>query len=324
VEPREVNIDSNMHMEFIPFQEFAKVLETVFKKADEKRPNVGFIVPHGVERCHLRDEFCAQRVSSEGCGDSYIFHHCRFKLEFRPGQVLRIQMHARPDRGTITPYVQLFHVCENFNLCLPHLEDPVDIFAKYVTKSIRNRTFSSVHEYQTTWLPIVAMETATSSVGSEETIIVDNVSVKLFKTSMGTLGKFELDSKFCDFRQIEIGGRSVDRLDKMNSNESAFEKCSYHGSLDYLCIRHTPLNYDHYSMFCPASVWVGHALVKKVKQLKSSNPSKRSRKKAVDPYGGSVVVTFKLRPNSIPPPAHLFERTFTATVEIIVKSEVDR
>ncbi|XP_071117015.1 3'-5' exoribonuclease HELZ2-like [Haliotis cracherodii] len=313
--PEQFNIllDENMHTEKIPFQDFAQKLKKVFDTSGRQE-----VIPA------MGDMFVSQRrgekrLAHEKYGDISVCHFYGFRLTFYSGQIVKVQVHAEPDRGMLTPYVQLFHVCENYDLCLTHLDDPVHTFAEYVMQPFRHRKYRFIQEYQETWLPVVRMESATNSVGSEETIVIHNVKTLMRNYGHRLIGRLILDAKFCDFRQIEIGGKGVDRMAKMKGGESSFDLPSSDSSLDYLCIRHTPSDYDPSSMFSPASVWVGHALIKKVK-LKKPKGSIAGN----DPHAGSVQITFEMRPNSIPPPPSLIDQEFDAAAEIILKSQVDR
>ncbi|XP_067677521.1 3'-5' exoribonuclease HELZ2-like [Haliotis asinina] len=306
-------LDENMHTEEVPFQDFAKALKDAFHASGRRE-----VVPD------IKDMSVSQRrgekmLADEKYGDMSVCHFYGFRLIFYSGQVLKVQVHAEPERGMLTPYVQLFHVCANYDLCLTHLDDPVHTFAEYVTQPFRNRQFKYIDEYQETWLPVVRMESAFNSIGSEDTIVIDNVKTLIRNCNQRLIGRLILDAKFCDFRQIEIGGKGVDRMAKMKAGESSFDIPCNDASLDYLCLRHTPRDYDPSSMFSSASVWVGHALIKKVKLKKP-----KSRTADSDPHAGTVVIAFEMRPNSVPPPPILIDQEFPAAAEILVKSQIDR
>ncbi|XP_046567928.1 LOW QUALITY PROTEIN: helicase with zinc finger domain 2-like [Haliotis rubra] len=348
-ESRRSLIDSNLHTTDIPSFQFAQFLKGVFKMSEEEEYTaissteglqklVPGLIPsakhseeeedtaisstEGLQRLvpGLRSLVPSAKHSEEGTrrlvssGSGLAWHYIEFSLSFSPGQVVRVQIHAAPDRGLPAPYVQLFHICDNFDLCLTHMDDPVAIFAKYVSVPVKDRKFRCIEEYQNGWLPVLEMESATSSVGSEQTIVIDDAEVTIVKKNLkgniiyvGTIG---LDPKFCDSRQIEIGGKSVEMLEKMKLGESSFSNLNY-ASLDYLCIRHA-VDKD-------SSVWVGHAIVRKVKLKKPVG-----RYVDIDPDAGTVIVTFELRRNSPQPPSMLMGKPFGATVEIIPKSQADR
>ncbi|XP_046567930.1 LOW QUALITY PROTEIN: helicase with zinc finger domain 2-like [Haliotis rubra] len=313
----DVQIDSNMHTVHIQLSDFAKLLQAVFEDS-QKICSVAKTLSRKGERCYLNGTG-VQKVAAADCSETLdISHHCRFSFNFTPGQILKVQMHATADQGVLTPYVQMFQVCENLNLCLGHWYDPVDIFAKYVKRSVRNCEFTSTKDYQRTWLPLLEMESATGAVGSEGSIILKNLNVRLERIADSILGWFSLDSAFCDACTIEIDGKTVDRLTKVKSGETPFDNIPKHGSLEYICIRYTPNEYQkNSSIFEDSSVWIGHAVIKKIRK-------KGDQTKSTDDHYGQIIATFQMMPNSISPPQHLLRTTFSALVEIIFKTEVDR
>ncbi|XP_046567929.1 LOW QUALITY PROTEIN: helicase with zinc finger domain 2-like [Haliotis rubra] len=313
--PEQFNIllDENMHTEEMPLPDFAKALKEIFNASGTKE-----VVPN-IKDTSVSHRRGVKMLADEKYGDMSVCHFYGFRLIFYSGQVLKVQVHAEPEMGMLTPYVQLFHVCANYDLCLTHLEDPVHTFAEYVMQPFRNRHFRIIEEYQETWLPVVRMESALNSVGSKYTIVIDNVNTLIRNCNQRLIGRLILDAKFCDFRQIEIGGKGVDRMAKMKAGESPFKMPCNDASLDYLCLRHTPRDYDPSSMFSSASVWVGHALIKKVKLRKPKGSIAGS-----DPHAGTVVIAFEMRPNTIPPPPNLIDQEFQAAAEIILKSQIDR
>ncbi|XP_046355409.2 helicase with zinc finger domain 2-like isoform X1 [Haliotis rufescens] len=309
----EVTIDSNMHTVHIQISDFAKLLKAVFENPDRISSVTRTLSPKG-EHCYLNGTG-VQKVVADCCEAWNINHHCRFGFNFSQGQMLRVQMHATADQGSLTPYVQMFQVCEDLNLCLSHWHDPVDTFAKYVKRSVRNREFTSTKDYQRTWLPLVEMESATGAVGSEGTIILKNLNVRLERKNDLIYGCFSLNSAFCDACTIEIDGKNFEAIQKMKTGESPFDDIPKHGSLEYICIRYTPNDFQRKScIFEDSCVWIGHAVIKKIrKDIKSPRDDH-----------GQIRTTFQLMPNSIPPPRHLLGKEFSALVEIIFKSEVDR
>ncbi|XP_067677519.1 3'-5' exoribonuclease HELZ2-like [Haliotis asinina] len=313
----EVTIDSNMHTVHIQLSDFAKLLKAVFEDSQKICSFAKTLTRKG-ERCHLNGsgvQKVAEAVSSETLD---ISHHCRFSFNFTQGQILKVQMHATAHQGVLTPYVQMFQVCENLNLCLSHWYDPVDIFAKYVKRSVRNCEFTSTKDYQRTWLPLLEMESATGAVGSDGSIILQNVSVRLERLADLILGCFSLESTFCEACTIEIDGKTFDRLPKVKAGETPFDNIPKHGSLEYICIRYTPNEYQkNGTIFEDSSVWIGHAVIKKVRR-------KEDQTKSPDDQAGQILATFQMMPNSIPPPQNILGTTFSAVVEIIFKTEVDR
>ncbi|XP_071119501.1 3'-5' exoribonuclease HELZ2-like isoform X2 [Haliotis cracherodii] len=321
-------IDSNIHTMYVPSAEFAQFLEAVFERSEEN--DSGRSCTEGEERLVSSGDSLnipsaiflrTGKQSLVPSGQDELASHCsEFSYSFCPGQVVRVQTHAAPDRGVPAPYVQLFHICDNFDLCLTHMDDPVVTFAEYVTVPVKGRNIRCIDEYQNAWLPVLEMESATSSVGGEETVVIDDAEVTIIKKRLGRktvyLGTISLDPKFCDNRQIAIGGKSVDWLEEMKLGESNFSNLNY-AALDYLCIRHKLQDKDLTDS--TSSIWVGHAIVKKVKLKKP-----RGRYVDIDPDAGTVIVTFELRPNSRRPPNMLIGEPFGATLEIIPKSQADR
>ncbi|XP_046355461.2 helicase with zinc finger domain 2-like [Haliotis rufescens] len=343
-------VDPHQHVCYVDTQTWAKMLKLVFSKDDKAlKKMLNRLSPEGqdpLNRTPVRD-----MVTSENGDGTINFHHCKFTLCFSPGRVIRVQMVAKPDRGLLTPKVRLFHVCKNLNLCLSHKEDPVGVLSKYATEST-NKTIESIVEYQRTWLPLLEMDAVMTAATNEENVIINNVTIDIKQSPMKTYtGSFTLQGTFMRERCIEFGGKSIDKLKEGDDSlvDTGMRKVS---SIDYLCIRcpipqttnapvemqhaivtdeketesprktksskkqkkgkkETEHNLDISNSDTDSYTWVGHAQILKV------------RRRGKDANSDRVDIRFSLNSNSGPVPECLLTKA-SGTVEIIMKSEVDR
>ncbi|NXF53866.1 HELZ2 Helicase, partial [Oceanites oceanicus] len=133
-------------------------------------------------------------------------HYMELSLELSAGDVLQFQLTADVCRGFLVPFVQLWCVTPGFDVCLQHMEKPIDCFTAYTTLPSKNK-YKHATEYSKIWMPISAMESASCAVAENDSIVLHDVKITWAKqrTSKGQLqGSFLLTKKFLDECSIEV------------------------------------------------------------------------------------------------------------------------
>ncbi|KAM6163902.1 3'-5' exoribonuclease HELZ2 [Rhynchocyon petersi] len=139
-------------------------------------------------------------VTRSPCG-----HLVEVVRELGPGDVLQMQLTASLHRGILAPALQLWTVAPGLSLCLQHSEQPGDCFAGCAARPAPDR-FASVDQYINVWGPFCALESATSSVAENDSIILQQVTVNWDeeRTPQGQLqGSFYLDNTFLQDHNLE-------------------------------------------------------------------------------------------------------------------------
>ncbi|NWV53473.1 HELZ2 Helicase, partial [Daphoenositta chrysoptera] len=133
-------------------------------------------------------------------------HYMELTLELSAGDALRFQLTTDVSRGFLVPFVQLWCVTPGFDVCLQHMEKPIDCFSAYATLQSKD-TYKSTAEYNKVWMPMSAMESAVCAVAENDSIVVHDVKIKWAKqrTSKGQLqGSFVLKKKWLEECSIEV------------------------------------------------------------------------------------------------------------------------
>jgi hypothetical protein len=268
-----------------------------------------------------------QQKENAGCGALLL--PVQYKREFKQGQVVQLQMSAKPCKGVLTPVVEVLQLARNASLCTQHISDPVMSLTSQATRSTRQHNFtcSSFTEYHRAWMPLLEMEAAVGACDCDGGVIIDNVRVvfKSEKTSSGGAifkGSAKLSAAFCFNRCIELGGKSVESIQQEAiQSERAFP-------LDYLCLRYTCKTEPSDSLVRSGLLkkstlsetadshhytWLAHASL--------VNVAHRRRKTTE----GTLEITFILSPSSpLPPPELVSGNGDKLTLEILPKSQLDR
>ena len=263
----------------------------------------------------------ADSMSSEMGGGMVSYHPVQYQRVYKRGQIVQIQMSAEPNKGMLKPRVDILHTANNACVCKQHLSNPVLTFTQFATRPTRDQEFSTYREYVKAWMPLLEMEACVGAVRNTGGFVINNVPVSMkSRTSSSMLyrGSFSLTAQFCASRHISIGGKTV------TSTGEVKDRCHNIFPLDYLCLR--------YWMPCSSAVisrvkqsevseavdkdftWLAHASVVHVAH---------QGQEAED--GGHLVVSFVLSPTSPEPPPQLLEKGGARmTIELLLKSDVDR
>lgn len=279
-------------------------------------------------------------------GDNNEIRSCFFQAQFSPGQVLQVQMSAKPSRGLLSPQLDLVQLTRNVTICTRHLKDSVTCLSRPATRVVRDKGFTNHEEYLEAWMPLLEMEAAAEAGDSGLGTMVENVRVTIKRevSSSGSgpavfRGTFRLPTTFCFNRSIEFGGAEPESL-KDDEELTGTPSCP----LDYLCIRYQVncgsiiKSKAQVSSFAPVIdthfTWVGHAGVVSVKKVTAgrggherikSGSKKTKAKDKKQQEEVFVEVSFLLTHNSPqPPPQLMVSEGADVFLEIMSKSEVTR
>lgn len=133
-------------------------------------------------------------------------HFVEVSYELSRGDTLQIQLGASLQRGFLAPTLQLWTVAPGFSLCLEHMERPGDCFSGHVHQALQDH-YRKVSDYSRVWEPLCALESLTSAVSENDSIVLQNVHISwdANRTSRGQLqGTFQLEAAFLQDNCINI------------------------------------------------------------------------------------------------------------------------
>ncbi|NXQ18152.1 HELZ2 Helicase, partial [Peucedramus taeniatus] len=133
-------------------------------------------------------------------------HYMELSLELSAGDALWFQLTTDVSRGFLVPFVQLWCVTPGFEVCLQHMEKPIDCFSAYATLQSKDK-YKNTTEYNKVWMPMSAMESASCAVAENDSIVLHDIKIKWAKqrTSKGQLqGSFVLNKKWLEDCSIEV------------------------------------------------------------------------------------------------------------------------
>ncbi|KFO93891.1 Helicase with zinc finger domain 2, partial [Buceros rhinoceros silvestris] len=131
-------------------------------------------------------------------GRSKCLHYVELSLQLSDGDALQFQLTTDVYRGFLVPSVQLWCVTPGFDVCLQHMEKPIECFSSYATLPSKDR-YRDVEDYCKVWMPMSAMESASCAVAENDSIVLHDVKITWAqqRTRKGQLqGSFTL-SKEC-------------------------------------------------------------------------------------------------------------------------------
>jgi len=142
---------------------------------------------------------------------------------------------------------------------LDHVKDPIKCFSKYALHSSRS-SYQTYMDYQEIWKPLCEMESASNAVAENESIIIEDVALKLENSPQNKLKGFfllPLDKKSqwcidCDLRKSVLCIRT--RIHQ--SLSGPFLKKSQSTAL----------------MDVPSITWVAHGIITEVEETDSKEP----------------------------------------------------
>ncbi|XP_051567604.1 helicase with zinc finger domain 2 [Myxocyprinus asiaticus] len=203
-----------------------------------------------------REHFQERLNKAKNSGTDKSEHYAELSLRLKQGEAVEVQLGTDTARGLMTPAVQLFIVHPKFEICLEHVKDPIKCFSKYTLNSSRN-SYNTYMHYQALWKPMCEMESVSSAVAENESIVLEDVPLKWDASLQEKLSGYFL--------------LPLDKKDKW-SIECDLRNC-------FLCIRtKIPKNeccpfLDNSQctdlMDIPIIIWVAHGVITKVEEKKT-------------------------------------------------------
>jgi len=144
----------------------------------------------------------ATDISSEHAVQNKKPQEIAFQRDIQHGDVLRVQLVAKLNKGVIMPCIQLIKLTPTFHICLEHARDPIDSFA---AKEYCYLWKDDVNRYIKHWLALLTMESAYSVVRNhrDQSAHVYNVPAEWSKCSYGVVhGRLRIPTTFCRQRYL--------------------------------------------------------------------------------------------------------------------------
>ena len=156
----------------------------------------------GSNRCQPKDRLQPSKTNPNP------EHFFGFSLAVKPGDTLQVQLGTDTVRGMLVPVIQMLIVHDRFEICLEHAKNPTVCFSKYAVHPTRP-TYPTYMEYQKIWKPLCEMETASSAVAENDSIIIEDVQLTWKEKDSHLMGSFQLPFEKkkqwainCDLRHV--------------------------------------------------------------------------------------------------------------------------
>uniref|UniRef100_A0A5F8HJ18 Helicase with zinc finger 2 n=1 Tax=Monodelphis domestica TaxID=13616 RepID=A0A5F8HJ18_MONDO len=103
-------------------------------------------------------------------------HYVEVVLELSTGDALQMQLTTDVQRGFLVPSIQMWMLTPSFAICLEHAEKPIDCFSRYASQATKD-VYSDPQDYSRVWKPLSAMESASSAVAENDSILLYGVPI---------------------------------------------------------------------------------------------------------------------------------------------------
>ncbi|XP_074144959.1 LOW QUALITY PROTEIN: 3'-5' exoribonuclease HELZ2 [Sminthopsis crassicaudata] len=103
-------------------------------------------------------------------------HYVEVILELSTGDALQMQLTTDVQRGFLVPSIQMWMLTPGFAICLEHAEKPIDCFSRYASQATKD-VYAEAQEYSRVWEPLCAMESASSAVAENDSILLHGVPI---------------------------------------------------------------------------------------------------------------------------------------------------
>uniref|UniRef100_A0A7N4PXB7 Helicase with zinc finger 2 n=1 Tax=Sarcophilus harrisii TaxID=9305 RepID=A0A7N4PXB7_SARHA len=103
-------------------------------------------------------------------------HYVEVIVELSTGDALQMQLTTDVQRGFLVPSIQMWMLTPGFAICLEHAEKPIDCFSRYASQTTKD-VYSEAQEYSRVWEPLCAMESASSAVAENDSILLHGVPI---------------------------------------------------------------------------------------------------------------------------------------------------
>ncbi|XP_044515585.1 helicase with zinc finger domain 2 [Gracilinanus agilis] len=133
-------------------------------------------------------------------------HYVEVVLELSTGDALQMQLTTDVQRGFLVPSIQMWMLTPSFAICLEHAEKPIDCFSRYASQATKD-VYSDPQDYSRVWKPLSAMESASSAVAENDSILLYGVPITWDRErdSQGQMqGTFHLTYTFLKECAIDI------------------------------------------------------------------------------------------------------------------------
>ncbi|KAL3868499.1 hypothetical protein ACJMK2_041300 [Sinanodonta woodiana] len=291
-----LRIDPNCYGVSIPVRKWVRALEYVLKSNMLDFQTVFANITPDVYK--LRTSVETIRDVSTETHNGIMHPFTPFSITFTHGQIVKVQMAADMQNGILCPSLELLFITENVQFCLQHMKDPIKCLTQYATNSTRQK-YSSIREYNETWLPLLQMESAMHSIRNEENFTIHNIPIKFRRRT----GKFRLTIPYCYERNIDL--QDYDNRLESSVNELDDSEVDIFVATDWICVRIKLPQPDEEKD--NASFWIAHGEIKTV--IKKENKQR-------------LTITFELHPQS-PPLPHIVDRE-RCTIELLIKTDFHR
>lgn len=243
-----------------------------------------------------------ETLSASKCTKNYdplhAEHYAELYLRIKQGEAVEVQLGASTARGLMTPSIQLFVVHPKFEICVEHVRDPVKCFSEYALSSSRS-SYNLYKDYQAIWRPMCEMESASSAVAENESILIADVPLKWENSNPKRLQGFfllPLDKKSqwsidCDLRNSFLCIRT-----RIQKQSSPFLESAQSTAL----------------MDIPSFTWVVHGVITEAEETESKESTNQEPK--------SLRIDFLI--NHMPMtniPEQIFHERTRFTLELIPK-----
>ncbi|XP_048877851.1 helicase with zinc finger domain 2 [Brienomyrus brachyistius] len=170
-------------------------------------------------------------------------HYTDVSLKLKAGKTMEVQLGSDTERGLLVPVVQLLVVHPGFEICLEHAKNAVQCFSQYALQSTKKH-YNTYMDYQKIWKPLCEMESASSAVAENDSIIFDDIVITFkkdskcknlvgfFRLSLETIKQWSIE---CDLKHCFL----CIRLRNQIQNKNRPEKLSDHvDPMSYTWIAH--------------------------------------------------------------------------------------
>ena len=216
-----------------------------------------------------------------------------FKQTFQMGGLIQVQLTADIVRGMAQPSLQLLCLGPDLDICIEHQSNPLKCFATQEAEVASREKYQSLEQYQELWQRLVVMDAASSAVAQSQGATIHGIQIVWSKDENGSIfGKFQIEKKFCNDKDIYFSPSGVDERDsaisipEQNQNfttdslwpifdsfrdEQKYKEVNDRDH-DFLCVRYTGKTYaDTCSADDRASVsWVGHCVSRGVLSIQET------------------------------------------------------
>ncbi|XP_022318175.2 3'-5' exoribonuclease HELZ2-like isoform X3 [Crassostrea virginica] len=272
----ELEVNPKQYIYQIPSFHWQKLLMSIRDENQSKLQTTVMSVKNQVKNPALNKNF-ASEITSECLVNGEMVPYRDFNVKFSHSVLLEVQMAAGKLNGLLTPSIQLMTILPNLDICLEHRSDPMQCFATDSVEYASKKTYRDENDYVDSWLGVINIETAKTSVSEASSVLIRNVYLHWKSEGSGKkvmTAEFSLPLEFCKKRNIKF---SSDKMieDLFNSENVHYAESHF---LDFVCVRYSSLQVtgqkdqsqvqDQILGIDMPIKWVGHCVVTSVTRNK--------------------------------------------------------